>query len=1280
MANNEVRIIITGDNQAEPALRRALDQMERVERQERRTNNSLRDSFRQGVRGGPDLLETAAQNAGAAVGAIVNPATLAAGAALLLGQQLGVSTREAREFEKVFTNVASLSAHTADELEDVRKGVLRLGPAVGQGPDSLAEALYDVVSAGYAGDDAMIVLEASAKGAAAGLTDTKVAADAVTTALNAYGMEAGDAERVTDLIQMAVKEGKTTWAEMGSSLGNVIPLAASAGVELSTLNAVIATTTSQGIKTSESVTGLKAVISSIVKPSSEAVKLAGELNVAYDAQALKAKGLAGFLQDVAEATGGNQERLATLFGSVEALNTVLALTSESGGKKFLEVQEAMQNASGATERAFETQAATAEATAARRDAAIESIRISVGTIFLPAITKMTEGVASVLTGIVEWQNALPPLERNMKSFKEQNEGAADAVGLLQDAIEDGSGNGLLGAIDSLAETLGNEGKQALEGFALNTVKSLIAQGKLQEAIDLTIAKFIALQTEENKAQIASTQALLGRETRIRDAIQAEIDYLEERNAGQLTASPLIQESIDEKLVDLEEANGEIAKHQAALEQLQGPLNKLIEMQEQYASGALSAEQVTQELLEALSSADSAIDDARTGGSGNDDTDDQQAGFKEEIQAIRERVAELDALRGAERISDQAYEEEKAAHHRRLIGIYETHQAAMSRAERTALLGLANSIAPEDESGSAGAGGDASGFAGARTVAQEKSYIQEQVDLIATELDRLEAHRDAGLLSAEEYEAEVAGHYRRLEGLYEEHAQNMTSAEQTALLNLQTSIAAEAEPKTFIPGSYVPEAVEPEGSIDLGGGTSLEVMPSLNPGGKTAERNIALMKEQQALQEQAWAATEKEAQALRNANEHRDRMVSSLNAATAASGTYVSVKDRALGATVELTEAQIALGQASEEDLKKALNEQLEAIERLLPTVEEGSERYYELADAARAAQSDLEGLTDAQSRADKLTSIIGDVAQVATQVSKLTGLSEELGFSVENVIAHGATLATSIATGDVFGIVKSGIGLVAELGQTISDWFTGDSRLARAIREGTYDSVYQGLTQGVVAAMNGEGTILENLEQGFRNAVLNAVIGAMVESALVEGAVGDLVKKMSRAFAAGDYDAAAGFAEQINAALPGLAESMAGILEPFEDFKVTPDVQDPDVQDPDGDIESTINSTVDFGGVPPAVQFTVATPLVEAAELMYQAAQMMLTGSQVNVSAASPDTALATQGDLGRFTQTIGRAEAMYGRVEAMYGRLLEEGVLIKSEQTVRLDAPRETSATAHLR
>ena len=78
-----------------------------------------------------------------------------------------------------------------------RESVLELGKTVPQGPQALADALYFVTSAGFEGEAALRVLEASARAAAAGLGETQTVANTVGSAVLVYGENVLSAERAT---------------------------------------------------------------------------------------------------------------------------------------------------------------------------------------------------------------------------------------------------------------------------------------------------------------------------------------------------------------------------------------------------------------------------------------------------------------------------------------------------------------------------------------------------------------------------------------------------------------------------------------------------------------------------------------------------------------------------------------------------------------------------------------------------------------------------------------------------------------------------------------------------------------------------------------------------------------------------------------------------------------------------------------------------------------------------------------------------------------------------
>lgn len=138
---------------------------------------------------------------------------------------------------------------------------------------------------------------------------------------------------------------------MGQSIGNVIPIAANLGVSTKELFGSLAVLTKNGIKTSEAVTGLKAAYSNILKPGSEAGKLASKLGLNFSAAHLKSVGWAKFLEEVKQKTGGNSEKMAQLFGSTEALNSVMVLAGKGAGD-FNKVLKDMNKTTGLTEQAY----------------------------------------------------------------------------------------------------------------------------------------------------------------------------------------------------------------------------------------------------------------------------------------------------------------------------------------------------------------------------------------------------------------------------------------------------------------------------------------------------------------------------------------------------------------------------------------------------------------------------------------------------------------------------------------------------------------------------------------------------------------------------------------------------------------------------------------------------------------------------------------------------------------------------------------------------------------
>jgi TP901 family phage tail tape measure protein len=195
--------------------------------------------------------------------------------------------------------------------------------------NQLLAASYDVASAGFGqAADIAKILEASVLGAVGGMTDIATVSDAATSVMNAFGLTTDSVAKIVDGFIQTQNDGKIVVGQYASQIGRVAPTAAAAGVSIDELNAAISTVTATGVPVESTFAGIRQVIASVIKPSSEASKRADELGIAFSTAAIKQKGFAGFLEEVIQKTGGSEVEISKLFGSVEALSAIMPIIND----------------------------------------------------------------------------------------------------------------------------------------------------------------------------------------------------------------------------------------------------------------------------------------------------------------------------------------------------------------------------------------------------------------------------------------------------------------------------------------------------------------------------------------------------------------------------------------------------------------------------------------------------------------------------------------------------------------------------------------------------------------------------------------------------------------------------------------------------------------------------------------------------------------------------------------------------------------------------------------
>ena len=296
----------------------------------------------------------------------------------------------AEHFEKGMAKVSTIADTSAVPLETLSNDVIKVSSDLGVAATDIADAAYNAISAGQKTADAVQFAGTSTKLAIGGFTEASTAVDILTTTLNAYNLEADQAEHVSDMLITTQNLGKTVVANLATNMGRVIPVAAAYNVQMDNLSSAYAVMTANGIATSETTTYLKAMLNELGDTGSTVGGILEEqTGKNFAALTKEGKSLGDVIDILGKSVDNDATKFNALWSSSEAGVGALSLLN-SGAEKYNSVLYQMQNSSGATEKAFGTMADTGEMASKRMQNSLENLKISIGKSLEPAMKDLYE--------------------------------------------------------------------------------------------------------------------------------------------------------------------------------------------------------------------------------------------------------------------------------------------------------------------------------------------------------------------------------------------------------------------------------------------------------------------------------------------------------------------------------------------------------------------------------------------------------------------------------------------------------------------------------------------------------------------------------------------------------------------------------------------------------------------------------------------------------------------------------------------------------------------------
>ena len=316
-------------------------------------------------------------------------------------------TEAAAEYETALAKISTIADPAQASMSEMHDEITALSQETGQSVNDLSESVYQAISASVETGNAVDFVRQSNMLAIGGFTDTTTAVDVLTTAINAYGLEASAASEISDMLITTQKLGKTTVGELGTTLGTVIPMAAAYKVNMENVSAAMVEMTKQGVNTSIASTYLRAMLSELGKESSNVSNtLKEETGKSFSDLMSEGKTLGDVLDILGNTVDGDSTAFANMFSNTRAAQGALTIFN-SGAKEFNGTVNQMEDSVGATAEAYSKMENTAEHAQKVFTNSAENLKIAIGEQLSPAVTQIYEIGSEIMNEITDFVKANP---------------------------------------------------------------------------------------------------------------------------------------------------------------------------------------------------------------------------------------------------------------------------------------------------------------------------------------------------------------------------------------------------------------------------------------------------------------------------------------------------------------------------------------------------------------------------------------------------------------------------------------------------------------------------------------------------------------------------------------------------------------------------------------------------------------------------------------------------------------------------------------------------------
>lgn len=317
----------------------------------------------------------------------------------------------ATDFEKSMSEVSAITGEVAGQagskFDALRQQAIQLGASTAFSAGEVANAMTEMAKAGWTSQDILDGMSGVLDAAAASGEDLSSVATIMADALTGFGLEAGKATDVANLLTQAANSGTIGISDLGESFKYVAPVAGSMGVSIEDVTTALSAMSMAGIKGSQAGTSLRTILTSMTGPIEICGEKLGKVTIATTNADGTMRDLGSVLADCrvafADLTEAEKAMAAEALVGKNSMSSLLALMNLSQDQ-YDAIAESMNNCTDVAKNTAEVMQDNLQSKLEQLGGSLESLAIVMADNVIPAFTNFIEW----LTGMVEKFTELSP--------------------------------------------------------------------------------------------------------------------------------------------------------------------------------------------------------------------------------------------------------------------------------------------------------------------------------------------------------------------------------------------------------------------------------------------------------------------------------------------------------------------------------------------------------------------------------------------------------------------------------------------------------------------------------------------------------------------------------------------------------------------------------------------------------------------------------------------------------------------------------------------------------